>query len=86
MLLWQLYLAAALIKLFGFSYTTVRMSTVLVAVLLAFFLQRCMVRASISERNATLGTLALVLSPLYLLLSATFMSDIHGLFAIVMCL
>ena len=86
MLLWQLYLAAALIKLFGFSYTTVRMSTVLVAVLLAFFLQRSMVRASISELNATLGTLALVLSPLYLLLSATFMSDVHGLFAIVLCL
>jgi hypothetical protein len=86
MLVWQLYLGAGLIKLFGFSYTTVRMSTLLVAVLLPFFLQRSMVRASISERNATLGTLALVLSPLYLLLSATFMSDIHGLFAIVLCL
>jgi hypothetical protein len=86
MLLWQLYLGAAFIKLFGFSYTTVRMSTLLVAVLLPFFLQRSMVRASISERNATFGTLALVLSPLYLLLSATYMSDIHGLFAIVLCL
>jgi Dolichyl-phosphate-mannose-protein mannosyltransferase len=86
MLLWQLYLGAAFIKLFGFSYTTVRMSTLLVAAVLAFFLQRTMVRASISERNATIGTLALVLSPLYLLLSVTFMSDIHGLFAIVLCL
>jgi hypothetical protein len=86
MLLWQLYLGAAFIKLFGFSFTTVRMSTLLVAVVLAFFLQRTMVRASISERNATIGTLALVLSPLYLMLSVTFMSDIHGLFAIVLCL
>ena len=86
MLLWQLYLGAALIKLFGFSFTTVRMSTLLVSMVLAFFLQRTMVRASISERNATIGTLALVLSPLYLMLSATFMSDIHGLFAIVLCL
>ncbi len=86
MLLWQLYLGAAFIKLFGFSFTTVRMSTLLVAVLLAFFLQRTMVLASISERNATIGTLALVLSPLYLLLSVTFMSDIHGLFAMVLCL
>ncbi len=66
MLLWQLYLGAALIKLFGFSFTTVRMSTLLVSMVLAFFLQRTMVRASISERNATIGTLALVLSPLYL--------------------
>jgi hypothetical protein len=86
MLGWQLYLGAALVKLFGFSFTTVRMSTVLVAAALAFFLQRTMVRASIGESNATIGTLALVLSPLYLLLSATFMSDIHGLFAIVLCL
>ena len=86
MLVWQLYLGAALIKLFGFSFATVRMSTLLVALALAFFLQRTMVRSAITERNATIGTLALVLSPLYLMLSATFMSDVHGLFAIVLCL
>ena len=86
MLAWQLYLAAAFIKLFGFSFTTVRMSTVLVAMALAFLLQRTLVRSGIAERNATLGTLALVLSPLYLMLSATFLTDIDGLFAIVICL
>jgi hypothetical protein len=85
MLVWQLYLAAAFIKLFGFSFTSVRMSTLLVAVVLAFFLQRVLVLAGVTERNATIGTLALVLSPLYLLLSVTFMSDIHGLFAMVLC-
>lgn len=83
---WQLYLAALFVKLFGFSFSTVRMSTLLVAVALAFVLQRTLVRANTSERNATIATLALVLSPLYLLLSATFMSDITGLFAIVLCL
>jgi hypothetical protein len=86
MLGWQLYLALAFIKLFGFSFTAVRMSTVLVAMALAFLLQRTLVRANISERNATIGTLAFVLSPLYLMLSVTFMSDITGLFAIVVCL
>ena len=86
MLAWQLYLGAAFIKLFGFSFTTVRMSTLLVAVVLAFVLQRTLVLAGITERNATIGTLALVLSPLSLILSVTFMSDIHGLFAIVLCL
>jgi hypothetical protein len=86
MLVWQLYLGAAFIKLFGFSLTTVRMSTLLVAVALAFILQRTLVRADISERNATIGTLALVLSPLYLMLSVTFETDIQGLFAIVLCL
>jgi hypothetical protein len=86
MLLWQLYFAAALIKVFGFSFTTVRVSTIVVSVASAFLLQRILVRCGISERNAVIGTLALVLSPLYLLLSVTFMSDIHGLFAIILCL
>lgn len=66
MMTFQIYLAAAFIKLFGFSYTTVRMSTLLVAMALAFALQRTLVRANINERNATIGTLALVLSPPYL--------------------
>ena len=86
MLCWQLYLGAALIKVFGFSFATVRVSTMVVSVASAFLLQRILVRCSISERNAVIGTLALVLSPLYLLLSVTFMSDIHGLFAIIVCL
>jgi 4-amino-4-deoxy-L-arabinose transferase-like glycosyltransferase len=86
MLTAQLYLGAAFIRIFGFSFTTVRMSTLLVAVLLAFLLQRTFVRAGLNERNATVGTLALVSSPLYLLLSVSFMSDITGVFALVICL
>ena len=86
MIVLQIYLGAAFIKLFGFSFTTVRMSTLFVAMVTAFVLQRTMVRANLSERNATIGTLALVLSPLYLMLSVTFMSDITGLLAIVICL
>jgi hypothetical protein len=86
MLVWQLILAAAFVKLFGFSYSAVRMSTILIAIVMAFVLQRILVRANISERNATFGTLALVLSPLYLVLSATFLTDITGLFAVVICL
>jgi hypothetical protein len=86
MLGWQVYLGAAFIKLFGFSFTAVRMSNLFIAMALAFVLQRIMVRAAISERNATIATLAFVLSPLYLMLSVTFMTDITGLFGIVLCL
>ena len=86
MLGWQLYIGAAFIKLFGFSFTAVRMSTLLVSLATVVLLQRIFVRAGIPERNATLATLMLVLSPLYLLLSVTYMSDIFGLFAIVICL
>ncbi len=86
MLGWQLYLGAAFIKLFGYSFTTVRMSTLLVAMATAWLLQRTMVLAGVTERNATLGTLAFVLSPLYLMLGVTYMNDIFGLFAVVICL
>jgi hypothetical protein len=83
---WQLYYGAAFIKLFGLSFTALRISTLLVAMALAFLLQRTLVRAGITEFNATLGTLALVLSPLYLMLSVLYMTDIPGLFAILLCL
>ena len=83
---WQLYLAAPFVRLFGFSFTVVRMSGLMVAMALAFILQRTLVRAGITERNATIGTLAFVLSPLYLALSVTFMTDLPGLFALVLCL
>jgi len=85
MLAWQLYFGAAFIKLFGFSYSVTRMSSLVIAILMAFFLQRMLVRSGVSERNATIATLALVLSPLYLVLSATFMTDIFGLFGVVIC-
>jgi hypothetical protein len=83
---WQLFWGAGFVKLFGASYTSVRLSEIAVAMALAFVLQRTLVRCSISERNATLGTLAFVLSPLYLLLSTVYMTDIPGLFALVVCL
>jgi hypothetical protein len=83
---WQLYLGAAFIRLFGFSFTVVRMSTLFVAVLTTFFLHRTLARAGLSARSATIGTLALVFSPLFTMLSVTFMTDIQGLFALVLCL
>jgi hypothetical protein len=82
---WQLYLGAAFVKMFGASLTVVRMSTLLTSMVLAFLLQRTLVRANISERNATIATLAFVLSPLYMVLSVTFMTDIPGLFAMAIC-
>jgi hypothetical protein len=82
---WQLYPAAVFLKLFGFSFTAARLSTFLVAALTTFLIQRTFVRAGINERNATIGTLAIVLTPLYMALSATFMTDVQGLFAVVIC-
>lgn len=82
---WQLYVGAAMIKLFGFSFTAPRMGVLLIAMVTAFVFQRLLVRTGLSETNATFGTLALVVSPLYMMLSVTFMTDIPGLFAVVVC-
>ncbi len=85
MLGWQLYLGALFVRLFGPSFTAIRASTLLVALATAFLVQRTLIRAGIHSRNATIGTLALVLSPLFLPLAVSFMSDIGGLFCIVLC-
>ena len=74
MLGWQLYLGAFLIKLLGFSFTAVRFSTVIEAAATAFLLQRTFLRAGINSCNATLVTVAFVLSPLYFPYVYTFMS------------
>ena len=86
MLGWQLFLAALLVKLFGFSFTAVRCSTVIVAMATGYLLQRTFVRAGVRDGNATLATLAFILSPLFVPLAFTFMSDVFGVFAIVLCL
>lgn len=83
---WQLYLAAAIMRFSGSSFSSARASTIIVGALTGFLIQRTLVRAGISERNATVSTLAIIISPLYMLLSATYMTDIPGLFGIVVCL
>jgi len=86
MLGWQLFLGALFARLFGPSFTAIRASTLFVALLTAFLTHRCMVRAGLSLRNATFGTLSLVLSPLFLPLALSFMTDTNALFCVVLCL
>jgi hypothetical protein len=85
MLGWQLYLGALFIRLFGFSFTAVRLSLLPVAMLNAFLLERSFVRSGLREAYATLGALTIVLSPLLLPLTFSFMSDLPGLFLVVLC-
>lgn len=86
MLGWQLALGALFIKLFGAPFTAARASILLVALATAILLQRTFVRLGLRETNASFATLTLVLSPLFIPLSFSFMSDIPGLFAIVLSL
>ena len=86
MLGWQGYLGAVFIKLFGFSFSVLRWSTILVAMATAFLLHRLLLRIGVSEWNATVGTLATVLSPFFTNMMCSFMTDMGGLFSIVLCL
>ena len=86
MLGWQLYFGALFIKLFGFSFTAVRFSTVIEAMATAFLMHRTFVRAGINSRNATMATITFVLSPLYFPYVFTFMTDVSGVLCIVVCL
>lgn len=82
---WHLYWGALFIKLFGFSFNVLRFSTLIIAMSAAFVSQRALVRSGLTEQNATLGTLTLVLSPLYLPLTFSYMTDVGGYFVLVLC-
>jgi 4-amino-4-deoxy-L-arabinose transferase-like glycosyltransferase len=82
---WQLYWAAAFLRLFGDSLQTARLSMSVLAVLTAFFCQRTLRRAGISSWNASVGTLTLVLSPMFAMISVTFMTDVPACFAMLVC-
>ena len=86
MLGWQIYWGALFIKLFGFSFAAMRASTLVVGMATAALLQRLLVRLGINEWNSTLATLTVVTSPIFLPFALSFMSDVPGLFSIVVCL
>src|SRR5580698_3427260 len=83
---WQLYFGAFFIRLFGFSFTAVRVATVIEAVATVFVLERAFEIAGLNLRNATLATMTFVLSPLFLPIVCTFMTDVSGVLCVVVCL
>jgi 4-amino-4-deoxy-L-arabinose transferase-like glycosyltransferase len=85
MLGWQLYLGAFFIKLFGFSFTSARLSILVVSMATVALVQRLFVRLGANQWNATIATLTLALSPLFLPMAYSFMSDVPGLFCIIVC-
>ncbi len=86
MLGWQVLWGALFIKLFGFSFTVVRMSTWPVAMASVYLFHQILVRFGISARNAVLGSLAFGLSPLFFLIATTYLTDIPGTFVLVLCM
>ncbi|HWF03239.1 MAG TPA: hypothetical protein VHA06_06100, partial [Candidatus Angelobacter sp.] len=83
---WQVVWAALFIKLFGFSFTVVRLSMLPIAMATIALFHASLLRFGINARNAMLGALTLGLSPLFIPMAASYMSDVPGLFVVVLCL
>lgn len=85
MLGWQVVWGALFSRLFGPSFSAVRMALVPIDLVTALLFHAVLRRFGLNKNHATLGTLTIVLSPLFLPLGTTFMSDVPGLFTIVLC-
>lgn len=82
---WPLYVAALFARFFGPSFTSIRASNLLEAVLALVLLHRTFLRAGLNVWNATFGALTLALTPIFLLASIIFMTDVPGLLAFLVC-
>jgi hypothetical protein len=86
MLGWQIYVGAAAMRLFGATFTVARMTTVAVAMVGVFLFHRTLVRMGVTLWNATVTTLILATSPIYLALAFSYMTDMYGLVGMVLAL
>jgi uncharacterized membrane protein len=77
--------AALFIKIFGFSYTLVRLTTLPLAMGCAALIYAIQRRLGIVPKIAVFGTMAVCLSPIFINLSVSFMTDIPGLTFILLC-
>ena len=80
----QAYWGWAWVKVFGFSYTVLRFSTVPLAAAAVSFCYLLGRRAGLNQRFAVFAALMLGLSPLYLPVASSFMTDAPGLFFIML--
>jgi hypothetical protein len=83
---WIIPWSALFIKSFGFSFTVVRLSMLPVTMTCIYLFHENLVRFGIRGRNAVLGALTVGLSPIFVPMAASYMTDVPGLFVIVLCL
>lgn len=86
MLGWQIVWAAPFLKLFGYSFTAARMSTLVLSGICVWLAHSIFRLSGINRRNANFGALAVGLSPIIAPFSVSFMSDTCGFFVILLCI
>ena len=72
----QAYWGAAFVKLFGFSFDTLRISTLVLGLVAVWSACWCAVEAGLSRRWAFFCGLILLVNPVFMNLSYTFMTDV----------
>jgi hypothetical protein len=85
-LLPQAWLGALVIRLCGFSFTALRLFTMLVGAACGAVLYGIGRRSGLQPTFALFASLLIVLSPLFIPLAASFMTDVPGLFFELICL
>lgn len=83
---WQAVWGALWIRVFGFSFNILRISTMVVGSGCIYLFHQILLRFGVHRQNAFLGALILGLNPLFLPLMSSFMSDIPGLFSVLLCM
>ncbi len=86
MLGWLIPWDALFIKIFGFSFTVIRLSMLPIDAATVYLFHQILRRFGINSQNAMFGTLALALSPIFLPSAASYMTDIPGLLVIFVCM
>jgi hypothetical protein len=83
---WQIPWGALFIKLFGYSFTAVRWSMLPIAFATLWLFFEILIHFGINRRNAYFGTLAFGLSPLFVPMASSFLTDISCEFVLILCL
>lgn len=83
---WQILWGALFAKLSGYSFTATRLSTLPFAFGAPYLLYLILARFGASSWNAAIGSLTLGLSPMFIPLAASFMTDVPAVFCILLCL
>ncbi|MEK6397843.1 MAG: glycosyltransferase family 39 protein, partial [Terriglobus sp.] len=82
---WQIVWGGIFAQVFGHTYSAVRLANFVTSFATVWVAHASFIRSGLSRRNAIVGALALALCPLFLPMSISFMSDISGLFSILIC-
>jgi hypothetical protein len=86
MLGWLVPWGALFIKVFGFSFTVMRLSMLPIDIATVFLFHQILRRFGLNSQNAIFGTFAFALSPIFFPSAASYMTDVPGMLVIFICL